>query len=94
MTHARQAAGGFPTVATHHIAAVAAALLMAGIVALSAFGPLNIQLPPVDGPGVNPSVLEAGRRWELERRAQSGDILPVIRSGDDWENQRRQQSPY
>jgi hypothetical protein len=94
MTHARQAAGGFPTVAIHHIAAVAAAVLVAGIVALSAFGPFNVQLPVVDGPGVSPSVLEAGRRWELERRAQSGDLEPVLRSGDDWEKQRRQQYPF
>ena len=94
MTHVRQAAGGFPTVATHHIAAVAAALLVAGIVAISAFGPLNIQLPLANDPGVNPTVLEAGRRWEIERRAQSGDIEPVIQSGDDWERQRRQQYPF
>ena len=94
MTHARQAAGGLPTVAINHIAAIAAALLVAGIVALSAFGPLNVQAPFADDPGVNPSVLEAGQRWEIERRAQSGDIEPVIRSGDEWERQRRLQNPF
>ncbi|MBA2634063.1 MAG: hypothetical protein H0U86_13870 [Chloroflexi bacterium] len=94
MSQVRQAAGAFPPVAIHYIAAVAAALLIAGIVALSAFGFLNVQLPPVDDRGVSPTVLEAGREWEIQRRAQSGYIEPVIQSSDDWEEQRRQQSPF
>jgi len=94
MSHLRQAAGAFPPVAIHYIAAVAAALLVAGVVALSAFGPLNVQMPPVDDRGVSPLALEAGREWEIQRRAQSGYMEPVIQSGDAWEEQRRQQSPF
>lgn len=93
MTTVRQADRAYPPVAMHQVVALVAALLVAGIVALTAFGPLNIQLPVADGLGATPSVLESGRQWELERRAQSGDIVPVIQSGDDWEQQRRDQSP-
>jgi len=93
MTTVRHADRAFPPVAIHQVLAFVAAVLVAGIVALTAFGPLNIQLPVTDGLGATPSVLESGRQWELERRAQSGDIVPVIRSGDDWEMQRRDQSP-
>ncbi len=93
MTNVRQADRAFPPVAIYQIVALVAALLVAGIVALSAFGPFNVQLPQAGDPGVSPSVLEAGRQWELQRMAMSGDLAPVIRTGDEWEKQRRDQSP-
>ena len=93
MTNVRQADSAYPPVAIYQIAALVAALLIAGIVALSAFGPFKVQLPLAGDPGVNPAVLDAGRQWELQRRAMSGEVAPVIRSGDDWEQQRRDQLP-
>ena len=93
MTNVRQADRALAPVAIYQIAALAAALLVAGIVALSAFGPFNVQLPAAGDPGVTPSVLEAGRQWELQRRAMMGEFASLIRSGDEWEKQRRDQSP-
>jgi hypothetical protein len=93
MTTVRHAGRAYPPVAIHQVVAFAAALLVAGIVALAALGPLNLQLPSADGPGVRPAVLEAARQWEIQRKAESGYVDPVIRSGQEWEQQRRQQSP-
>jgi hypothetical protein len=93
MAHARQADRAYPQFTINPIVAAVAAVLVTGIIAFAAVDPLGLQRPSVGAPGsVNPAVLEAGRQWELERKAQGGYIDPVLESGRDWELQRKQQS--
>ena len=92
MAHARQADRALPQAASYLIAAMAAAILVTAIVAISAFGLFRVQAPDFEGLQVDQAVLDSGAQWELERRAQSGYVDSVVESGDEWERQRDQQS--
>jgi len=92
MAHARQADRAFPQAAIYLLAAVAAATLVMVILLVGALGPLGLRTPAVDGIQVDPAVIDAGRQWELQRKAQSGYLDPLIQAGRDWEQQRKQQS--
>jgi len=85
--------GTFPQVAINPIAAIVAAILFAVIVAYAAIGPLGLLQPSFEGPNVDSALQEAGARWELERRLQSGDLEPLRGAEREWERQRHQQSP-
>ncbi len=91
MAHARQADRAFPQAAIYLLAALAAATLVMVIVLAGALGPFAVRTPATDGIQVDPVVIEAGRQWELQRKAQSGYVDPVIQAGRDWEQQRKQQ---
>ena len=92
MAHARQADRAFPQAAIYLLAALAAATLVMVIVLAGTLGPLGVRAPTTDAIQVDPAVIEAGRQWELQRKAQSGYVDPVIQAGRDWEKQRKQQS--
>ena len=93
MAHARQANRAFPQVAISPIVAAVAAILVAGTLTFSALD-LGLPRPAVEAPQVNPALVEAGRQWELQRKAESGYVDPLIRSAREWEEQRRQQSAF
>ena len=93
MAHARQAERSIPQVPNFSIAALAAAaaaVLVAAIIAFSATDPLGLLQPSVAGPNVDPALREAGARWELQRKLQSGDLDPLTQAQREWERQRRQ----
>ena len=90
MAIARQAERVFPQVSRFPLAAVAAAVLVTAILALFAIdslGPLQLS---VGNPGVNPALLDAEGRWELQHKLQSGDVDPLTRAQREWERQRLQ----
>ena len=93
MAYAGQAERAFPQVVINPIAAIVAAILFAGIVAFSAFGPLGLMGPTVEGPNVDPALREAEARWELHRKLQTGDLEPLRQAEREWERQRIEQSP-
>lgn len=92
MAHARQADRAVPHTAIFILAVAAAAVFVTVTLVLSTMGPLRIGAPTSEGYQVEPAVIEAGRDWELQRKAQSGYVDPVIEAGRDWERMRRQQS--
>ena len=90
MAQARQADRALPATAIFLAAAAIAAVVLTAVIStgmLDLFGSQS----PASRAGVSPAVLESGRQWELQRRAQSGVVDPVLESGRDWEDQRRQQ---
>lgn len=93
MTYARRAERGipsFPTYTVSRVAAVIAALVAAGILALMAIQVLGLQRPMFTPPSVQPLVLEAEGRWELQQKLVSGDLDPQRQAEREWERQRRQ----
>lgn len=92
MTHALPSQRPLPAVATRPIAAAVVAAILTGILVLGALGLFDAPMPARDPSPVNPSVIEAGRQWELERRQVSGHVDPAIASGTQWELERRQLS--
>jgi hypothetical protein len=93
MAHARQVERAFPRVAINPITALVAAILFAALVAFSAFGPLGLLGPTVEGPNVDPALAEAEARWELHRKLQTGDLEPLRQAEREWVRQRLEQSP-
>jgi hypothetical protein len=92
MAHAQPAERASSQTAITLVAAALMAVLLAGIVAFSALGPLGFPAP-TGGINVSPAVAESGQQWEeIRRRQQSGYVDAVTVTGDDWERQRRQQS--
>ena len=95
MTYAGQAERGFsrfPTYPISRVAAVIAALVAAGILALVAIQLLGLQQPFNVPPSVHPLVLEAEGRWELQHKLASGDLDLQRQAEREWESQRRQVS--
>jgi hypothetical protein len=92
MAHARQVDRGIPQATIAVLAGIAAAIVVAGVLAFTAFDALDLQRPPVIAPEAKPALIEAGRAWELQRHAETGYVDPDVRSGRDWEQERRQQS--
>ena len=92
MAHAHQADRAIPQAAIYLFAALAAATLVMVIVLAGALGPFSVRAPATDRIQIDPAVIESGRQWELQRKAQSGYVDPVIQAGRDWEQQRKQQS--
>jgi hypothetical protein len=90
MAHAGVAERTAPQVPSFPFIAAIAAVLVAGVIAFLASDPLGLQQP--DPTAVNPLVLAAERRWEVERKAQMGYIDPAVRSASEWEKQRQQVS--
>jgi hypothetical protein len=80
----------FPTYTITRVAAVIAALVAAGIIALAAFQVLGLQRPTFMPPSVNPLVLEAEARWELQHRLVSGDLDPQREAEREWESRTLQ----
>jgi hypothetical protein len=91
MAHAQLAERPFPQAAIISTIAFVAAAVLAGAIALVAFDPLGLQAPPAERRAYSPALVEAGRLWELQRKAELGDVDPLVDYGRDWERQRRQQ---
>ncbi|HEY6608424.1 MAG TPA: hypothetical protein VI277_04430 [Candidatus Limnocylindria bacterium] len=77
----------FPTYTISRIAAVVAAVLAAGILAVAAIELFDLQ-QPVNRPTV--LVLEAEGRWELQQALISGTLDPSRQAEREWERQHRQ----
>lgn len=92
MAQARQADRAFPPTAIYLAAAALAAVVLTAVISIGMLDLFGGQSSSGGGTGVSPAVLESGRQWELQRKAQSGYVDPVLQSGRDWEKQRRQQS--
>jgi hypothetical protein len=91
MAHAQRAERASSQTAITLAAAAFLAVLLAGIVALSALDPFGFPAP-ANGFRVTPAVAESGQQWEVQRMQQTGYVDSVTVTGDDWERQRRQQS--
>lgn len=93
MAHAQPVQGGIPGTIISLKSVVAVTVATIAIVAALALGELRLFGPAADPPGtLSPAVLRSAVMWEAERRAQMGEVDPVLQSGKDWERQRRQQS--
>lgn len=91
MTQATQAERAIPQVVINPIVAAVAAILVAGVVAISAFGSFDPLGPGAEGPNVNPALREAEARWELHRKLQTGDLEPLRQAEREWVRQRLEQ---
>jgi len=92
MTYAGGAArrgSRFPIYTITRVAAVIAALVAAGIIALAAIQLLGLQRPTFTPPSVHPLVLEAEARWELRHKLISGDLEPQRQAERAWEYRSR-----
>ena len=92
MTHARPAQSATPPIPTIILGAALAAALTVGIAIGTALDVGGLDVPTVTYAPPNPLLLEAERRWEVERQQQSGGFDIATPAERDWENQRRQQS--
>jgi hypothetical protein len=81
----------FPTYTISRVAAVVAAVLAAGILAVAAIDLFGLQ-QPVNRPTVHRLVLEAEGRWELQQALMSGTLAPIRQAEREWERQHRQVS--
>ena len=72
MAHAQRAERDSSQTAITLAAAALLAVLLAGIVALSALDRFGFPAP-ADGFKVTPAVAESGQQWEIQRMQQSGD---------------------
>jgi hypothetical protein len=93
MTYAGQVArraSRFPTYTITRVAAVVAALVAAGILAIVAIQVLGLQRPTFTPPSVNPLVLLAEARWELQHQLVSGDLDPQQEAEREWESRSHQ----
>lgn len=79
----------FPTYTITRVAAVVAALVAAGIIALAAIQLLGLQRPTFTPPSAHPLALEAEARWELRHKLISGDLEPQRHAERAWESRSR-----
>lgn len=85
------------TLAPGMVALVAAAVIAAAILLVMLI-PGRVSLPASESGGqispANPALIEAGREWQRQRELEGGFTDPVTQSAQDWEQQRKQQSPF
>lgn len=79
----------FPIDTIARVAAVIAALVAAGIIAVAAFQLLGLQRLSTTPPPVHPLLLEAEARWELQHKLVSGDLEPARQAEREWESRSR-----
>lgn len=92
MTHARQAQSATLPTSTIILGTALAAALTVGIAIGTALDVGGLDVPTITYAPPHPLLLEAERRWEVERQQQSGGFDIVTPAEREWENQRKQQS--
>ena len=88
MAYAPAAERSIPQVPKVPFAAIAAAVVIVGVIVFAAI--LQLGTGTTDKAEFSTHVLASQRMWEAERLAQLGYLDPAERSAREWERQHRQ----